>query len=440
MRTVIGFEPAKQLLLENRGLNLSDTAGSISEFSEKIFGRKMTALEYVERIVDEVRVRGDEGLKDITKKIEGREISRFYLGRDETEKAYRRISQDLRSALESTASRVRSFHSKVLSSAWNDESEGYGIRSVPVSSAGAYVPGGTAKYPSTVLMTAIPAKVAGVSNVVIASPPNVSGVLPDSVLASAFIAGVDQIYPIGGAQAIAALAYGTGSVQKVDVICGPGNIYVTLAKKLVYGDVGIDGLYGPTETVVLADVTSNATLCAADLIAQAEHDPMAKPVLITTSKQLADRVTSELVTRLQNLDRADIIEASLRSQGIIAVVDDINEGIELANYFAPEHLCLATKDPQSLLPQVKNAGMVFLGEFSHEVLGDYGAGPSHVMPTAGTARFNSGLGIHTFTKQVPIVSLPSQNAIEMTESVSVIAREEGLTGHAEAAEIRRELI
>ena len=209
---------------------------------------------------------------------------------------------------------------------------------------------------------------------------------------------------------------------------------------MVYGDVGIDGLYGPTETVVLADETSNATLCAADLIAQAEHDPMAKPVLITTSKQLADRVTSELITRLQNLDRADIIEASLRSQGIIAVVDDINEGIELANYFAPEHLCLATKDPQSLLPQVKNAGMVFLGEFSHEVLGDYGAGPSHVMPTAGTARFNSGLGIHTFTKQVPIVSLPSQNAIEMTESVSVIAREEGLTGHAEAAEIRRELI
>ena len=440
MRTVIGFEPAKKLLLENRGLNLSDTAGSISEFSEKIFGRKMTALQYVERIVDEVRVRGDEGLKDITRKIEGREISRFYLDRGETEKAYRRISQDLRVALESAASRVRSFHSKVLSSAWNDESEGYGIRSVPVGSAAAYVPGGTAKYPSTVLMTAIPAKVAGVSNVVIASPPNVSGVLPDSVLASAFIAGVDQIYPIGGAQAIAALAYGTGSVQKVDVICGPGNIFVTLAKKLVYGDVGIDGLYGPTETVVLADETSNATLCAADLIAQAEHDPLAKPVLITTSKQLADRVTSELITRLQTLDRADIIEASLRTQGVIAIVDDVNEGIELANCFAPEHLCIATKDPGTLLPQVKNAGMVFLGEFSHEVLGDYGAGPSHVMPTAGTARFNSGLGIHTFTKQIPIVSLPSQNAIEMTESVSVIAREEGLTGHAEAAEIRRELI
>ena len=440
MRTVTGFEAAKKLLLENRGLNLSDTASSISESSETIFGRKMSALQYVETIIDEVRVRGDEGLKDITKKIEGRDITQFSLDKDEAEKAYGRIDESLRSALESTADRVKSFHSKVLDSAWTDESEGYGLRVVPVSSAAAYVPGGTAKYPSTVLMTAIPAKVAGVSNVAIASPPTVSGLLPDSVLASAFIAGVDQIYPIGGAQAIAALSYGTESVQKVDVICGPGNIFVTLAKKLVYGDVGIDGLYGPTETVVLADETSNATLCAADLIAQAEHDPMAKPVLITTSKELGDRVAAELIVRLQTLERADIIETSLKTQGLIAIVEDINEGIDLANVFAPEHLCIATKDPRSLLPQVKNAGMVFLGEFSHEVLGDYGAGPSHVMPTAGTARFNSGLGIHTFTKHMPVVSLPSHSAIEMTESVSVLAREEGLTGHAEAAEIRRELI
>ena len=440
MRTVIGFEAAKKLLLENRGLNLSDTASSISKSSEKIFGRKMSALEYVETIINEVRVHGDEGLKGVTRKIEGRDITQFYLDKDEPEKAYGRIDESLRSALESTADRVKSFHSKVMDSAWTDESEGYGLRAVPVTSAAAYVPGGTAKYPSTVLMTAIPAKVAGVSNVAIASPPTVSGVLPDSVLASAFIAGVDQIYPIGGAQAIAALTYGTESVQKVDVICGPGNIFVTLAKKLVYGDVGIDGLYGPTETVVLADETSNATLCAADLIAQAEHDPMAKPVLITTSKELGDRVAAELIVRLQTLERADIIETSLKTQGLIAIVEDINEGIDLANVFAPEHLCIATKDPRSLLPQVKNAGMVFLGEFSHEVLGDYGAGPSHVMPTAGTARFNSGLGIHTFTKHMPIVSLPSHSAIEMTESVSVLAREEGLTGHAEAAEIRRELI
>ena len=440
MRTVIGFESAKKLLLENRGLNLSDTASSISKSSEKIFGRKMSALEYVETIINEVRIRGDEGLKSVTKKIEGRDITQFYLDKDEPEKAYERIDESLRSALESTADRVKSFHSKVRDSAWTDESEGYGLRTVPVTSAAAYVPGGTAKYPSTVLMTAIPAKVAGVSNVAIASPPTVSGLLPDSVLASAFIAGVDQIYPIGGAQAIAALSYGTESVQKVDVICGPGNIFVTLAKKLVYGDVGIDGLYGPTETVVLADETSNATLCAADLIAQAEHDPMAKPVLITTSKELGDRVAAELIVRLQTLERADIIETSLKTQGLIAIVEDINEGIDLANVFAPEHLCIATKDPRSLLPQVKNAGMVFLGEFSHEVLGDYGAGPSHVMPTAGTARFNSGLGIHTFTKHMPVVSLPSHSAIEMTESVSVLAREEGLTGHAEAAEIRRELI
>jgi len=439
LRTIVGFDAARKVLLQNRGLELPDTSASVSEYSQKIFGKEMTAFEYVKRIVDEIRVSGDQGLKDLTKKIEGREITQLCLDKNDTEKAYERISTDLRSALESTAERVRTFHAKVKDSAWMDESEGYGMRIVPVTSAAAYIPGGTAKYPSTVLMTAIPARVAGVSEIYVACPPDISGTVPDSVLAAAHIADVDRIYPIGGAQAVSALAYGTESVSKVDVICGPGNIFVTMAKKLVYGDVGIDGLYGPTETVVLADETSNATLCAADLIAQAEHDPMARPILITNSVELGDRVNSELDNRARSLDRVDIIHKSLNTQGLIAIVKNMDEGLELANDFAPEHLCVATKDPKSLLPKVKNAGMVFLGEFSHEVLGDYGAGPSHVMPTAGTSRFNSGLGIHTFTKHMPVVSLPSENAIKMTQSVSVLAREEGLTGHAEAAEIRREL-
>ena len=344
MRTVIGFEAAKKLLLENRGLNLSDTASSISKSSEAIFGRKMSALEYVETIINEVRVHGDEGLKGVTRKIEGRDITQFYLDKDEPEKAYERIDESLRSALESTADRVKSFHSKVMHSAWTDESEGYGLRTVPVTSAAAYVPGGTAKYPSTVLMTAIPAKVAGVSNVAIASPPTVSGLLPDSVLASAFIAGVDQIYPIGGAQAIAALSYGTESVQKVDVICGPGNIFVTLAKKLVYGDVGIDGLYGPTETVVLADETSNATLCAADLIAQAEHDETAQAILITDDISFAKKVDDCIRIQISKLSRSMIISESLKNNGYAIVVNNLSTSADIANTIAPEHLSILCKD------------------------------------------------------------------------------------------------
>ena len=439
MRTVIGFEAAKKLLLENRGLNLSDTASSISKSSEKIFGRKMSALEYVETIINEVRVRGDAGLKGITKKIEGRDITQFYLDKDEAEKAYGRIDESLKSALESTADRVKSFHSKVMDSAWTDESEGYGLRAVPVTSAAAYVPGGTAKYPSTVLMTAIPAKVSGVQDIAITCPMPNNHSNYASVLAAAYIANVDQVYCVGGAQAIAALAYGTESVSKVDFICGPGNIFVTLAKKLVYGDVGIDGLYGPTETVVIADDHANPTLCAADLIAQAEHDPLARAILITTDPIMAEAIQNEIELRVSRIDRADIAKASIKNQGVICVVSDLDEAFTLSNAFAPEHVSLAIENPKTFIPRITNAGMVFIGELSHEVLGDYGAGPSHVMPTAGTARFNSGLGTHSFLKVMPVVSIDSNKSYEIGNAASLIAREEGLTGHAEAAEIRFEL-
>ena len=266
------------------------------------------------------------------------------------------------------------------------------------------------------------------------------GLPPDSVLAAAYIAKVDKVYSLGGAQAIAARAYGTESVVRSDVICGPGNIFVTVAKKLVYGDVGIDGLYGPTETVILADETANPTLCAADLLAQAEHDPLAKPVLITTSETLAREIKSQLSTRVLNLDRIDIAKASLNNQGVIAIVDSIEDAIKLSNSFAPEHLSISVRNAISIVPEIRNAGMVFLGEYSHEVLGDYGVGPSHVMPTAGTAKFNSGLGIHTFIKNIPVVNISIESALEMTPHASIIAREEGLTGHAEAAEIRQELL
>ena len=238
---------------------------------------------------------------------------------------------------------------------------------------------------------------------------------------------------------MAALAYGTETIPRVDLICGPGNVFVTLAKKLVYGDVGIDGLYGPTETLIVADSHANPTLCAADLLAQAEHDPMARPVLVCDSTEFADSVSREVDARLERLERASVAGASVDGQGLIAVVSGVSEAVELANWFAPEHLCLSVEEPWAWVGAVRNAGALFMGEFSHEVLGDYIAGPSHVMPTSGTARFNSGVGVHTFLKTIPIIALGDAESIALSDAAAIMARAEGLTAHAEAAEIRREL-
>ena len=259
------------------------------------------------------------------------------------------------------------------------------------------------------------------------------------VLVAADIAGVDRVFAIGGAQAIAAMAYGTASVPPADMICGPGNLFVTLAKKHLFGEVGIDGLYGPTETLVVADETANPTLCAADLLAQAEHDVMAMPVLITTSRRLAEQVDREVRVRLERLDRAAIAREAVEARGWIAVVDDLVEAVDLANEFAPEHLSLMVDEPWSYVGRVRNAGAVFVGESSHEVLGDYVGGPSHVMPTGGTARFSSGLGVHSFVKVSPVLALDDRTSSDLAGPAALIARAEGLTAHAEAAELRDEL-
>ena len=441
MKTVIGFENSLEELLSGRGLGLDTTPEWVSRSAEAIFGERMDIVPYVQRIIDGVKSEGDNFLRSVTHQIEDIPLQQIEVDKESIRNAYERIHKDLRLSLEISASRVKEFQKKCLPQNWEDRDSGYAVNFVPVESAAAYVPGGTARYPSTVLMTAVPAKVAGVDRFSIACPGSrEDGLPPDSVLAAAYISKVDKVYSLGGAQAIAALAYGTESVVKSDVICGPGNIFVTVAKKLVYGDVGIDGLYGPTETVILADETANPTLCAADLLAQAEHDPLAKPVLITTSETLAREIKSQLSTRVLNLDRIDIAKASLNNQGVIAIVDSIEDAIELSNSFAPEHLSISVRNATSIVPEIRNAGMVFLGEYSHEVLGDYGVGPSHVMPTAGTAKFNSGLGIHTFIKNIPVVNISIESALEMTPHASIIAREEGLTGHAEAAEIRQELL
>ncbi len=439
MKQVKGFQKAKQLLFNNRSLDSFSYSVSPGDFSVDLFGAEMTLNDYISRIILEVRERGDEAIFEFVRKIEGNKIESISVPLSEAQKAYRSINGELRESLEGAASRIKHFQERSLPENWKDEREGYGQNFLPVESAGAYIPGGTACYPSTVLMTAIPAKVAGVDKFSIASPSSSDGLPHQSVLAAAYIAGVDNIYSMGGPHAIAALAFGSESVLPVDLICGPGNVFVTMAKKLVYGQVGIDGLYGPTETLIIADSFANPVTCALDILAQAEHDVNAFPVFITTSQELSDEVEEQLAIRLAQMQRSEIATQSIENNGINVVVDSLDDALALSNGFAPEHLSLAVKDPEKLIDKVKNAGMVFTGEFSHEVLGDYGAGPSHVMPTAGTARFNGGLGVFTFLKPMPVVSLSKKDALNMTSHVVVIAREEGLHGHADAAEIRREL-
>ena len=438
MNKIFGFNKAKDILLTNRGFDAQITPDWVFESAEKIFGKPMTLSEYVQTIIFEVKDKGDLALRDITQKIDGTLLKDIKVPSDVIENAYNNISSDLRNALEVSAERIKTFHISSMPNDWNDFSKGYGQKFIPIDSVGAYIPGGTASYPSTVLMSCLPAQVAGVKNISITCP-NSRGIPTDAVLAAAFIAEVKDVYTLGGAQAIAAFAYGTESVNAVNLICGPGNIFVTMAKKMVYGDVGLDGHYGPTETVVLADNSANPVACAADLIAQAEHDVLAQSILITNSKDFAEEVIAQIDSRVSRLDRSEIILKSLSDKGFAIIVDDLYEGIELSNEFAPEHLTVNTENPDHLLPLIRNAGMVFTGEFSHEVIGDYGAGPSHVMPTSGTSKFNSGLGVSTFLKSVPFVNLSKEDSLSITESVVHIAKEEGLTAHAEAAEIRKEL-
>lgn len=439
MKIVRGFDNGRRLLCDGRGLDLEDVPQAVRDGIRRVFGAPLTPLQVVERIVRDVRHNGDDAVRRLTIDLDGAAPDEFEVPKAAIAEARRQAPPNVVDALETAAARIRAFHEAAVNKGWMDYAAGYGQIVNAVERAGAYIPGGTALYPSTALMTAIPARVAGVREVVMCTPTKGGGLPHPTVLAAAAIAGVDRVFTIGGAQAIAAMAYGTETVPRVDVICGPGNIFVTLAKKLVYGDVGIDGLYGPTETVVVADDTSNPTLCAVDLLAQAEHDALARPVMITDSERLAAAVVGEVQSRLERLDRGAIARASVEEQGCVVVVNSIDEAVELANLFAPEHLCLMTRDPWAHLGRVRNAGAVFIGEFSHEVLGDYVAGPSHVMPTAGTARFNSGLGVHSFVKISPVVALSGATSAQISGAASALGRAEGLTAHAEAAEIREEL-
>ena len=439
MRIVRGYEKSRAALSESRRLDLSGVPEAVLDSSERIYGERLTPLEIVSRIIEDVRQNGDDAIRRLSLLIEGHDQEHIEVAPDAIKSAADSVDPRVLDALTLSADRVRRYHEADRPNDWMDFAAGYGALLRPCERVGAYIPGGSAPLPSTVIMTAIPARVAGVGEIILCSPAKSNGLPDPVVLAAARIAGVDRVFTIGGAQAIAAMAYGTESVPAVDMVCGPGNLFVTLAKKLVYGDVGIDGLYGPTETLIVADASANPTLCAADMLAQAEHDPMAMPVLVSSSEPLAEQVAREVETRLRRLSRESVARAAVEGQGTIALVETTEQAIQLANLFAPEHICLAVQDPWSWVGKIRNAGAVFVGEFSHEVLGDYIAGPSHVMPTSGTARFNSGVGVHKFLKTIPLIALDDAESVELSRTAAVIARAEGLTAHAEAAEIRQEL-
>lgn len=439
MKVVRGVEAARKALSKGRRLDLATVPDSFLDTTERVFGERLSPLDTVSRIIEDVRKDGDRAVRALNFALDGSDNERLEVCDADLEDAADSVDPRVLEAFTHAAERIRRFHEASKPRDWMDFTAGYGSITRACRSVGVYVPGGSAPLPSTVLMTAIPARVAGVSEVVLCSPASRDG-LPDStVLAAARIAGVDRVFAVGGAQAVAAMAYGTETVPSVDMVCGPGNVFVTLAKKMVYGDVGIDGLYGPTETLIVADHTANPTLCAADMLAQAEHDPMARPVLICTSESLADDVNREVNSRTERLERGSVARASVEGQGCIAVIPDLEDAMEVANWFAPEHMCLSVAEPWAWVGTVRNAGALFLGDFSHEVLGDYVAGPSHVMPTSGTARFNSGVGVHTFLKTTPVIALGDEESIALSDAAAIMARAEGLTAHAEAAEIRREL-
>ena len=433
MKRVKGFDKARQLLTRENFWELFTTSQGLAPQIKQVL---LPVQEVVDRIIGEVRNRGDKALFDYTEELDGVRLDSLEVDRQEVVAAYDIVNKKVVSALEFAAGRIRDFHVACGHKAGVFPIDKHLSQQVqPLQRVGLYVPGGTAAYPSTVLMMAIPAKVAGVEEIIMVSPPAKDGRIPAPTLVAADIAKVNRIFKLGGAQAIAALAFGTESVPKVDKICGPGNIFVTLAKKRVYGMVDIDGLKGPSEIVIVADKKARPALCAADLLAQAEHDPLASVILITTSADLADQVDKEIERQLGKLKRRSTIKKAIDA-GMLVLVDDMAQAVELVNLFAPEHLSIMASDASTLIPKIHNAGCIFVGKDSPVVLGDYVAGPSHVLPTGGSARFGSPLGVVDFLKVSNIIALDEPAMRELSQAAVVIAEAEGLDAHARAIERR----
>jgi histidinol dehydrogenase len=397
--------------------------------------------ERVLEIIKAVRERGDAALVELTQRFDGLQVASMadlILPRARLEQALERITPAQREALEIAAERVRSYHERQKQDSWTyTEADGtvLGQKVTPLDRAGLYVPGGKASYPSSVLMNAIPAKVAGVPEVVMVVPTP-RGELNELVLAAACIAGVDRVFTIGGAQAVAALAYGTESVPPVDKIVGPGNIYVATAKRHVFGKVGIDMIAGPSEILVVCDGQTDPDWIAMDLFSQAEHDEDAQSILVSPDAEFLDRVAQSIARLLPTLERADIARTSIEGRGALILVADMQQAIDVANRIAPEHLELSVAEPEQWLPQIRHAGAIFMGRYTAEALGDYCAGPNHVLPTSGTARFSSPLGVYDFQKRSSIINCSAEGASTLGKVASVLARGESLTAHARSAEYR----
>ena len=395
----------------------------------------------VSDIVEDVRRRGDEALFEYTLKFDHVSIDpqNIRVTQQEIEEAYQTVDPALIKVIRSALANIRAFHEKQKRTSWFESTpEGtlLGQKIAPLEKAGVYVPGGKAVYPSTVLMNVVPAKVAGVDRVIMVTPPGKDGKVNAGTLVAAHEAGTDEIYKVGGAQAIAALAFGTASIPRVDKITGPGNIFVALAKRQVFGNVSIDSIAGPSEIMVLADETANAKYVAADLLSQAEHDEMASAILVTTSEALAKDVSNEIDLFLEKLSRRAIIEKSLEQFGWLLVADNLEEAVDMVNTVASEHLEIVTKDPFDVMTRVRNAGAIFLGSYSSEPLGDYLAGPNHVLPTGGSARFFSPLGVDDFVKRSSIIYYSKQALEGVKDDIIAFAKSEGLTAHANSIEVR----
>ena len=403
--------------------------------------RQLEVEESVERIISRVREKGDRAVLDYTREFDGvwLKAEDLPVSPEEIDAAYGEVEKEFIAALKVAKLRIEEFHRKQLKESWfmsEDNGTILGQLIRPLEKVGLYAPGGRAVYPSSVLMTAIPAKLAGVKELILCTPPDREGRVHPQLLVAAKETGVSKVFRCGGAQALAALAYGTESIPRVDKIVGPGNIYVATAKKQLYGQVDIDSIAGPSEVVIIADSWANPSWIAADLIAQAEHDPEAAAILITSDKDLAVKVCASLERQLKGFERREIVEQALKEQGIIFLVQDLQQAAEVSNLIAPEHLQLMIKDPWSLLGQIKSAGAVFLGEFSPVAAGDYSAGTNHVLPTGGTARFFSALSVDHFLKKINLASISACGLAQFGQTVMVLARGEGLPGHARAIQIR----
>ena len=429
MRKVILSEDTKKDILENL---LKRSPNSYGKFEASVAA-----------ILADVKEKGDEAVFDYTKRFDGADINagNIVVTKEEIDEAYSLVDKQLVEVIRKALVNIREYHAKQKQYSWFDSTPNgtiLGQKVTPLNRVGVYVPGGKAAYPSSVLMNIIPAKVAGVSQIIMTTPPGKDGRVNPGTLVAANEAGVDVIYKVGGAQAIAAMAYGTDSIRKVDKIVGPGNIYVALAKKAVYGHVSIDSIAGPSEILVMADETANPRYVAADLLSQAEHDEMASAILITTSEELADKVSKEIDGFVAELSRSEIISKSLENYGYILIAKDIDEAVETANEIASEHLEIVTKDPFTVMTKIRNAGAIFLGEYSSEPLGDYFAGPNHVLPTNGTAKFFSPLGVDDFIKKSSIISYSREALEPIHEDIIKFANAERLTAHANSIKVRFE--